>query len=230
MIPVVMMLSVLVLSGVLGGVEPAFSLEGLNLFQQRLIPEKGVFLVASPDMTDPRFHHSVVLLLTHGEDGTLGLIINRASQIPLSEILPDLESPGVKSHLLLFGGPVGLNELLFLIRSDTPPERATQVMEDVYFSGDRALLEEFLDQNQDSRDLRVYVGRAGWAPGQLENEIARGGWGLVRGDSYRVFEEDLDDLWRDLSAPPEIPRFVVRGGVNPGVLAQFVSLGTYTER
>ena len=125
---------------------------------------------------------------------------------------------------------MGLNGLLFLIRSDTPPERARPVMEDVYFSGDQALLEELLDQDQDSHHLRVYVGRAGWAPGQLAAEIARGGWGLVRADSHTVFEKDLDAIWRDLSGPPETPRFVVRGGANPGYLAQFVSLGVYTCR
>jgi putative transcriptional regulator len=186
-------------------------MEGLNSFQEWVKPEKGVFLVAGSDMTDPRFHHSVVLLLAHGEDGTLGLIINRATEIPLSEVLPDLESPGLSSHLLFFGGPVGLNGLLFLIRSDTPPERANQVMEDVYFSGDPALLEKLLDRNEDSHDLRVYAGRAGWAPGQLEGEIARGSWGLVRGNPHTVFEDDGDDIWRDLSGPPDAPKFIVRG-------------------
>jgi putative transcriptional regulator len=213
MIAVVLMLPVLVLGGIQRGAEPVSPQQGLNLVQQTVTPEKGVLLVASAEMRDPRFYQTVVLLLAHGENGTLGLIINRASEIPLSEVLPELEIPGLESQLLFFGGPVGLNGLLFLMRSDLVPERATQVMEDVYFSGDRALLEELLEQNQDSRDMRVYLGQAGWAPGQLEDELAGGSWGLVRADPSTVFEKDLDDIWLDLSGPPEIPRFIVQGGV-----------------
>ena len=213
MVSVVLMLPVLVLGGVQWGVEPAFPQPGLKLVQQTVTPGKGVFLVASSEMRDPRFSQTVVLLLAHGEGGTLGLIINRASEIPLSEVLTELENPGLESQFLFFGGPVGLDGLLFLMRTDLEPERATQVMEDVYFSGDRALLEELLGQDQDSRDLRVYLGQAGWAPGQLENELAGGSWDLVYADTHTVFEKDLKDIWLDLSGPPEIPRFFVQGGV-----------------
>ena len=225
MIPGVLMLPVLMLSGVRGSSESVFANPGLIVSQKSVTPEKGVFLVAGSDMTDPRFHESVVLLLDHGEDGTLGLIINRASRISLSEVLPELEGPGLPSQVLFFGGPVGLNGLLFLIHSDTPPERATPVMEDVYFSGDPELLEELLKQNPDSHKLRVYVGRAGWAPGQLANEIARGSWRLVGGDPYTVFEKDLGEIWRDLRGPPATQRFIVRGGVKP--VPWLVSLFTY---
>ena len=228
MVAVVLMLAVLTLDGVPGHSEPALARAVLSHLQESVSPQKGVFLVASSDMTDPRFHQSVVLLLAHEEDGTLGLIINRASEIPLSEVLPELEGSGVPSQVLFFGGPVGLNGLLFLIYSDTPPERASEVMANVYFSGDRGLLEALLEQGRDSHDLRVYAGRAGWAPGQLADEIARGSWRLVRGDPQTVFEKDLEDIWRDLSGPPKIPRFIVERGVKPSQGARFVSLFAYT--
>ncbi|MEE8349676.1 MAG: YqgE/AlgH family protein [Acidobacteriota bacterium] len=217
MMAMIVMLLVLVLSGVQGYTEPVLAKPNPSLPQKSVTPEKGVFLVASSDLTDPNFRHSVVLLLSHGEDGTLGLILNRVLPIPLSEVLPDVEGSDRESKGLFFGGPVGLNGLLFLIRSDTLPELATQVMEEVYFSGDRELLQELLQQDQDSHTLRVYVGRAGWAPGQLAEEIAEGSWGLVQGDPETVFEKDSDDIWRDLTGPSEPSRFIVGDGMNPAL-------------
>ncbi|MDA2933112.1 YqgE/AlgH family protein [Acidobacteria bacterium AH-259-D05] len=189
--------------------------ENRPLLQENVIPEKGVFLVASNSLVDPRFRHSVVLLVSHGQEGTLGLIINRASEVPLSDVLPDLEGSGKELHVVFFGGPVGLDGLLFLTRSAEPPERATQVMADVYFSGDRELLQELIQRGKNANELRVYLGRSGWAPGQLEAEIARGSWQLVRGDAHTVFEKDLDDVWRDLIEPLPTRRFIVRHGREP---------------
>lgn len=184
--------------------------ESRRLSQETIVPEKGVFLVASPDLLDPRFRRTVVLLLAHGEDGTLGLIINRATKVPLSDVLPNPKNPGNESHTLFFGGPVQLDGLLFLTRSAEPPERATHVMADVYFSGDRGLLEKLIGDNKDASELRTYLGRSGWAPGQLASEIAAGSWRLVRADAHTVFERDLDTIWRNLLEPPRPPPFIVR--------------------
>ncbi len=196
---------------------PAASLRGgrtpvsrENPSQQTLVPEKGVFLVATAGMQDPRFRRSVVLLLEHGENGTLGLIVNKVTEISLAQVLPDLKDSGQESNLLFFGGPVGLDGILFLTRNAEPPERAEHVMEDVYYSGDRNLLKEFLKQNKGAGELRVFLGNSGWSPGQLAAEIAEGAWKLVRGDSDTLFERDLDDLWPDLIGPPTPSPFMVQ--------------------
>ncbi len=182
-----------------------------NPSKQDLVPEKGIFLVATAGMQDPRFRRSVVLLLEHGENGTLGLIVNKVTEISLSQVLPDLKDSGQESNLLLFGGPVGLDGLLFLTRNAEPPEGAEHVMEDVYYSGDSNLLKEFLKQNKGAGELRIFVGNSGWSPGQLAAEIAEGAWRLVRGDSDTLFEKDLDDIWPDLIGPPVPSSFMVQG-------------------
>ncbi len=182
-----------------------------NPSKQDLVPEKGIFLVATAGMQDPRFRRSVVLLLEHGENGTLGLIVNKVTEISLPQVLPDLKDSGQESNLLFFGGPVGLDGILFLTRNAEPPERAEHVMEDVYYSGDRNLLEEFLEQNKGAGELRVFLGNSGWSPGQLAAEIAEGAWRLVRGDSDTLFGKDLDDIWPDLIGPPTPSPFMVRG-------------------
>ena len=182
-----------------------------NPSQQALVPEKGTFLVATTGMQDPRFRRSVVLLLEHGENGTLGLIVNKVTEISLPQVLPELKDSGQESNLLFFGGPVGLDGILFLTRNAEPPERAEHVMEDVYYSGDRNLLKEFLKQNKGAGELRVFLGNSGWSPGQLAAEIAEGAWRLVRGDSDTLFEKDLDELWPDLIGPPAPSPFMVQG-------------------
>ncbi len=182
-----------------------------NPSKQALVPEKGIFLVATAGMQDPRFRHSVVLLLEHGENGTLGLIINKVTEISLAQVLPDLKDSGQESNLLFFGGPVGLDGILFLTRNAEPLKRAEHVMEDVYYSGDSNLLKEFLKQNKGPGELRIFVGNSGWSPGQLAAEIAEGAWRLVRGDSDTLFEKDLDDIWPDLIGPPVPSSFMVQG-------------------
>ena len=181
------------------------------LSRQALVPEKGIFLVATDGMRDPRFRRSVVLLLEHGENGTLGLIVNKVTEISLAQVLPDQGGGSRESNLLFFGGPVGPDGILFLTRSAEPPERAEHVMEDVYYSGDKNLLEKFLKQNKGSDELRIFVGNSGWSPGQLAAEIAEGAWRLVRGDSDTLFEKDLNDIWPDLIGPPAPSPFMVQG-------------------
>lgn len=174
-----------------------------------LTPEKGIFLVAKPGMVDPRFQRSVVLVLAHSDKGTLGLIINRPTDVPLSQVLPDLQAPDTERHALFFGGPVGMDMLIFLMRSHAPPEHARHVMTDVYFSVDRETLEQLLTKHKADRELRLYVGHSGWGPGQLAAEIARGDWLLARADPATVFEKDLQTIWPELiDRPPAPGRFI----------------------
>lgn len=181
-----------------------------------LTPEKGVFLVAKPGMVDPRFQRSVVLLLAHSDRGTLGLIINRPTDLPLSRVLPDLQAPDAERHALFFGGPVGMDMLIFLMRSSVPPEHGRQVMNDVYFSVDRETLEQLLAKHKAHSELRMYIGHSGWGPGQLAAEIARGDWLLARADSATIFEKDLQTIWPQLIDKPPTPgRFIRYHGPQP---------------
>lgn len=172
--------------------------------------EKGVFLVASQEMPDPLFRHSVILLLDHGKTGTMGLIINHATEIPLSRVLPDLKSRSNILHKLFYGGPVGPDGLIFLVRSDQPLEGTFHVIKDLYWSGDRRVLEKLLEANKPGNELHVFLGHSGWVPGQLSAEIANGGWQLVGGDSDTVFDKDTDMIWRNLVEPRSNPQQLIK--------------------
>ena len=168
--------------------------------QEKIAPAKGVFLVAKNEIEGGPFYQSVVLLLAHGDEGTVGLIVNRTTEIPLSEALPELgrETP----HEIYFGGPVGLSGLLYLFRSSERSEQVKEadlVMADVYYSGDRELLEELMDADKKKDELHLFIGHSGWAPGQLDAELVRGSWDVVRADAFTIFGKDSKTMWHELS-------------------------------
>jgi putative transcriptional regulator len=164
-----------------------------------------VLLVAARKMGDPRFRNTVVLLVQHGEGGSLGLIINRPTSILLSEALPDLKGASAAKHKVFFGGPVAINAMLFLVRGHTAPDNAEQVRTDIYVSGSRATLERMLGQGRSKNELRIYAGYAGWAAGQLDMEVLRGDWYLYPADARTIFDKDAEKLWNELidSQEPE---------------------------
>jgi putative transcriptional regulator len=171
-------------------------------------PAKGVFLVADKSMPDPRFRESVILLLEHDNEGTLGVIVNRATELQLAEAVPDLAETSYREHPLFFGGPVGLTSMLFLIRSNAEPEQSVHVLADIYHSSSRAALDQVLQGKQPVTDLRFFVGYSGWGPGQLDAELSRHDWRLFRADPDLVFRGNMKSLWRGFMA--EEGRLLVR--------------------
>ncbi len=176
---------------------------------QRTSPKKGTFLVAKRSMPDPRFRRTVILLLEHGDDGTLGLIINRPMDIPLSQALPDLDGIAKQKHFLFFGGPVAADRLIFLVRSDAQPQETAPVMADVYYSASKEALERAIRQRKGSQELRMFLGHSGWAGGQLEAELARGDWLVVQADPQTVFEQNPERIWPKLIEQDPGPGMII---------------------
>lgn len=158
-------------------------------------PAKGMFLVAGRDLKDPNFARTVVLLVGYGEEGAVGVIVNRPSTARLPDLLPEVEAADELPPVYL-GGPVAPAQMLMLVRSSSQPEEADAVFEDIYVSSSRTLLERLASEG--GADLRVYAGYAGWAPGQLDWEIERGGWWLIPADAESIFDRDPDDVWPQL--------------------------------
>ena len=159
---------------------------------------RGKFLVASRELLDFNFSQTVVLLIEYGPNGAMGLIINRPTEVRLSELLPDIEELAYRGDNVFIGGPVARNQLLMLIRSDREIDGAHLVFEDVYASTSRAVLEEMANQSDSDESFRVYAGYAGWAPGQLDQEFSRGDWHVLRADKETVFEKEPAQIWAEL--------------------------------
>jgi len=161
----------------------------------------GDVLLASEKLGDPNFAQSVVLVLQYGEDdGTVGLIVNRQSDVPLSKLFPDLK--GGTSDPIFQGGPVSPELALALIRTSSKPEKGTHITEDVYVSGSKDLIEKSVTSHTPASKFRLYLGYAGWAPGQLEGEMSLGAWTIARGGPRVIFDNDPDSLWLRLTREP----------------------------
>ncbi|MGZ5650343.1 MAG: YqgE/AlgH family protein [Usitatibacter sp.] len=161
-------------------------------------PMKAIFLVAKKDLPDPFFHDSVVLVTNYGGSVPVGVIINRPMQIPLTSVFSDIERLRSRQDKLFFGGPVRREELVAVFRAAVAPPKATEVLDGVYMSSSGTLLRELLGRANPVEGLRVFAGHAAWGPGQLEAEIARGGWHLIRADARTIFGDKPENLWQEL--------------------------------
>jgi len=167
--------------------------------------EAGVFLVATHRILDPRFSRSVILLTRYGREGAMGVIVNRPTEHRLSDLLPEIESLEGRSDRLFFGGPVSVNGIVVLLESaeEVKLEHTERVFDGVYLSGSPEAFALIIGRKEESPAIRGYAGYAGWAPGQLEAEIARKDWSIVRADASTIFRKEPSTLWKELSPEPE---------------------------
>lgn len=176
---------------------------------------QGMLLVAGRHMRDPRFRRSVILLVRHDKDGTLGVIVNRPTKLPITHALPQIEGTEERPEMLYFGGPVALQMVSLLVRSPQPPAESWHVGADVYFTTSERTLVRVLAGELPITDLRVLFGHAGWAAGQLEHELARGDWHLTGLDTDSVFAADPQGVWPRLIERKAPRRLLVDNGQRP---------------
>jgi len=149
---------------------------------------RGKLLVASPGLTD-FFRRTVVLVLEHTEDGAVGLVLNRPSETPVDDAVPDLPVLVDPDDVVHLGGPVGPESVIVLGRFDDPHEAASIVLDDL------GVVDPALD-NPAVRAVRVYAGHAGWGPGQLDGELEEDAWIVEPAQPEDPFDEG--DLWSDV--------------------------------
>ena len=157
-----------------------------------------IFLVAARELADPNFEKTVVLVTQPPRGAPFGVIINRPLTDRLSDVMPDQPSLKGRKDVLFFGGPVSRQGLVFLVRSANPPPEALLALPNVYFTADTDLIESLLQRPDPLEGLRVYAGYSGWAPGQLQRELERGGWYVVPADAATVFDKDPKSIWPEL--------------------------------
>ena len=160
-------------------------------------PRRGMFLLAAPRLADPRFARTVVLLLEYDETGALGLVVNRPTRLPLRDALA-VPLPGSGGHVVFAGGPVEHRRLIALLRSPDAVEDARHVFGDVHASGSIDTLRRMLERDASAADVHTYLGYAGWSPGQLDAELARGDWIVTPADAASIFDTPPADVWHDL--------------------------------
>jgi putative transcriptional regulator len=158
----------------------------------------GQFLIATPAMRDTRFDHAVILMLRHDQDGAFGIVINRPlGQRPMADLLGAKDTAG--NVQVFVGGPVQPN-IGFVVHS-TDYRRAETLDVDgrVAMTSSREVLPDIADKKGPAKAL-IAFGYAGWAPGQLESELARNVWYTAPEDPALVFDDDRDKVWEHATA------------------------------
>lgn len=152
---------------------------------------RGHLLVAGANIFDPNFRRTVVLVAEHDENGAVGVILNRPAETTVREAVPLLAPLVPVDERMYVGGPVEPNAAVVLAEFDDPTEQAEPVMGSVGFL--RAEVEKDVVERIDR--ARVFAGYAGWAPGQLEAEMAGSDWIVEPARPEDVFTDDPERLW-----------------------------------
>jgi putative transcriptional regulator len=156
---------------------------------------KGKFLVASRSLLDPNFSETVILLVDYDPNGALGVVVNRPTPVALIDALPELDELRARKDVVYLGGPVARDRMLLLVRTGQQPPQSLRIFGRVFASGSLDALRKSMAQGD---SIRAYAGYAGWGPGQLDMEVARGDWFIGPADSDAVFTERPTAVWSDL--------------------------------
>jgi putative transcriptional regulator len=155
---------------------------------------RGKLLLAGPALKDPNFDRAVVFIAEHSDEGAMGLVLNRPSEAPVADAIPELmwvaDSGG---ELVYVGGPVAPNGVIVLAEWEDPSQAVVLVGDDLGFvPGD---VEDTDALAAAVRRARVYAGHAGWGPGQLEDELADEAWIVESPLREELFSDDPEGLW-----------------------------------
>jgi putative transcriptional regulator len=161
------------------------------------VEREPVLLVASPDLQDPNFAQTVVLVMFPASGGPMGVILNRPTSFTLGKLFPNEPMLKTRDDPVAFGGPVRLEALTFLFRAERETDGALHVMDDLYLSGNGDVLSGLLGQPRGAV-ARYFVGYSGWAPSQLQMEIQLGAWYVLPADRDTILNADPKRMWKDL--------------------------------
>src|SRR5258708_38447969 len=160
--------------------------------------EAGKFLVASRGLGATNFGGTVVLLLKFDEEeGALGIVVNRRTDVPLSRVFENIKTAKDRTDAVYVGGPVEPGSVLALLKSAGKVEDASRVLTGIYLISGKALLEKTAAEAP-SDSFHAYLGYAGWGPGQLEHEVELRGWHVLRAHAATVFDPEPDGVWEKL--------------------------------
>lgn len=156
-------------------------------------PDTGKLLIAEPFLTDPEFARSVVLLCSHGEEGTIGFVLNRISMNNIGDLLPDMLGIEIPIY---DGGPVQ-PDTLHIIHKIPEEMGGVEIFPGVYWGSSYENLSRMIEDGRvDQQNVRLFAGYAGWETGQLESEMKEKSWIVAGATEKIIFEQDSTQIWR----------------------------------
>lgn len=187
----------------------------------------GYFLVSDIDLRDPNFYRTVVLTVSHDDNGALGLVVNRPSPLSLGEMVEGLGKTPAAAIPVFVGGPVQ-QEILFCLHGELPglagDEDAMCPIDGVCFEPLTHEIVSYLEEEWSARpassrgQVRLYAGYSGWGPGQLEGELKAGAWLVVKATSEITFHPEPAQGWADAFARKgPLSRIILQTGFKPSM-------------
>lgn len=158
----------------------------------------GSFLISTPQMPDPRFEEQVILICAHGEDGAMGVAVNKPNPyFSLEEILRSANLPVPDKSLppVYIGGPVELESAFVLYRSSYRVDHQLDIGTSLSLSRESKILED-ISQGRGPEQYMFLLGYAGWGPGQLEAELVADGWLSLPSSESIIFDISDENKWR----------------------------------
>lgn len=171
-------------------IDDLFEFNKLN----RLKPKKGRLLISEPFLDDDHFGRSVVLIGEHNEEGTFGFVLNHyVEHIDLNDIMNDF--PHFETRIAN-GGPVKTNNLYYIHTLGNALPGSIPLLDGVYMGGNFDELKKLIENKAVTRrEVRFFLGYAGWAFGQLETEIKENAWIIAESDNADIMNTELENLW-----------------------------------
>lgn len=159
-------------------------------------PQVGRLLISEPFLSDPYFKRTVILVVEHNEDGTIGFILNRAVDIRLNEVVDDF--PKFEADVY-FGGPVSQNSLFYLHTLGEKLPDSLQVLPGLYWGGDFDHLRFLVDSGQvKAKQIRFFAGYSGWQKDQLSGELREKSWIVTQSTKDVIMTGTDKELWNSI--------------------------------
>lgn len=170
-----------------------------NIFKitpNNLLPAQGNILISEPFLQDFCFQRSVILLVEHDSDGSMGFVLNKKTEYIVNTFFPDLEAlPEIPIYL---GGPVSPNRLFFIhtLESVTTPE-TIRINDHLFFDGDFDALKAYIQAGHPIEGkVKFFIGYSGWLKGQLGQEIKNDSWVVYHASNESVLNADGESFWK----------------------------------
>lgn len=159
-------------------------------------PAKGKILISEPFLLDPHFKRTIILLTEHGEEGSLGFVLNKPTEHLIHSLVE--EFPEFDANVF-YGGPVQLNMLQFIYRAEYPIiESSIEISPGLYWGGSFDILKSMIEAKSVSpEDFRFFLGYSGWGEGQLDDELEAKSWIVADTTIESIFSDEPDKLWRE---------------------------------
>lgn len=182
--------------------------ENINFEQESF--GAGKVLISEPFLPDPNFNRSVVLLVEHNDEGTVGFVLNRPSDLMITDVIEYFPTSRIP---VFMGGPVGLDQLYYMHTAGDIIENSLEVLPGLYWGGNFEQIKLLIDTGKiTSENIRFFAGYSGWSPNQLADEIKERSWIVsklkkdqIMSDSPSFWEDTLNAMGKHFKVMAQFP-------------------------